>query len=265
MTQQERFIVLDISSHTRPFDYFKFKAQHPEIRGVILRCGFTGWGRDKSKNIDAEFERHYLGFKRIGLPIGVYYYSCAVTTAEAIEEARLTISIIKNKQLDYPVYFDTENDHDIREAGASQVSQAMLPPKQLTDIVIAYCSLIEDAGYYTGIYASASWFRDRLELGRLLRFDKWVAHYGVNKPSVTFKYGMHQFTKTARVEGHRGYVDLNWCTRDYPAIIKRAGLNGYPKVPEPEIEEDNRIQNHLQIALDNLSSAMQLLEEKRSK
>ena len=37
------------------------------------------------------------------------------------------------------------------------------------------------------------------------------------------------------------------------------------EVPVVEVEEDNRIENHLQIAFDNLSLAMQLLQEKGQK
>lgn len=259
-----RWLVLDISGHQKGFDYFKFKANNPNILGVILRVGFTGWGRAKSKQKDEMFDEHYAGFRRVGLPIGVYWYSCAVTVAEAQEEARLTLQYVQGKQLDYPIYFDTENDHDINAAGASQVSQAMLPRNTLTSITIAYCEEIEKAGYYVGIYASSSWFRDRLDLSRLTSYDKWVAHYGVNSPGVNFTYGMWQFTNKAPVEGYRGYVDLNWCTRDYPNIIKRAGLNGYKKPitpEEPQFTMIDKIELHLKLAQDNLDIVRQLMEE----
>lgn len=264
MSRSDRWLVLDISEHQRGFDYFKFKANNPQVLGVILRVGYTGWGRAKSKQKDDMFDEHYAGFRRVGLPIGVYWYSCAVTVEEAREEARLTLQYVKDKQLDYPIYFDTENDHNINAAGASQVSQAMLPRNTLTSIAIAYCEEIEKAGYYVGIYASASWFKDKLDLSRLTSYDKWVAHYGVSSPGVTFRYGMWQFTDKAMVDGYRGYVDLNWCTRDYPRIIKSAGLNGYtkPVIPEePEINLIDRMQMHLKMANDNLEQLSQLMEE----
>ena len=255
-------MVLDISEHQQVFDYFAFKANHPEVLGVILRCGFTGWGKAKSKQKDKKFDEHYAGFRRVGIPIGVYYYSCAVSVAEAQEEARLTLQYVKDKQLDFPIWWDTEDNHDINAPGASTTSQATISKSLLTDCAVAYCKAIEEAGYYVGIYASASWFNNRLDLLRLRAYDKWVAHYGVNTPGVTFAYGMHQFTKNAMVTGHRGYVDMNWCKRDYPTIIKNAGLNGYKKPSEvdPILAEIKELEDLLEVISENLKSAMDLLE-----
>jgi GH25 family lysozyme M1 (1,4-beta-N-acetylmuramidase) len=262
MPKSDRYLVLDISEHQRNFDYFKFKANHPEVLAVILRVGFTGWGKAKNKLKDSMFDVHYSGFKRVGLPVGVYYYSCAVTVEEAKEEARLTQLYLKDKIIDFPVWWDTEDDHDINAAGASLTSQAMLSKNALTDIAIAYCDEMERAGYFVGIYASTSWFTNRLDLTRLRRYDKWVAHYGVAKPNVSFTYGMHQFTNRAMVEGYRGYVDMNWCTRDYPTIIKNAGLNGFKKPSEADTcdEQVDEAMMMLQIALETIKTAMDLLQ-----
>ena len=71
---------------------------------AIIRIGYTGYGVNKSKQKDDQFENNYTQCKKIGMPVGVYWYSCAVTEEEAIEEAKLTLKYLEGKQLEYPVY-----------------------------------------------------------------------------------------------------------------------------------------------------------------
>lgn len=45
-----------------------------------------------------------------------------------------------------------------------------------------------------------------------------------DKPKTDFAFGMWQYTSTASVPGVSGNVDLSHAYKDYPAIIKKAGL-----------------------------------------
>jgi GH25 family lysozyme M1 (1,4-beta-N-acetylmuramidase) len=258
-----KFKVLDASTHQRDIDYLKFKADNPDVKGVILRIGFTGWGASKSKQKDAMFEQHYYGFKRVGIPIGVYWYSCATSQDEAEYEARLTLEYIKDKPIDFPIWWDTEDDHDVADPNASPVSQVTIGERQLTDCAIAYCKVIEAAGYYVGIYASTWWFNNRLVLSRIRMYDKWVAHYGVDEPAVAFPYGMHQYTNKAIVGGIPTKVDMNWCHKDYYNIIRNAGLNGWPKGDElVKPDEDELLSKYIQSIEENLSLIKEVLHIK---
>ncbi len=71
---------IDISYYQKNVDYKRVKESGIEM--VILRSRFTGYGIPKSKNKDKLFEEHYRGFKDIGIPIGVYWYSCAYIQEE---------------------------------------------------------------------------------------------------------------------------------------------------------------------------------------
>ena len=97
----------------------------------------------------------------------------------------------------------------------------------MTDTALAFLKEMEKAGYYTGIYASSSWLNEKLDMSRLKNYDVWVAHYGVNKPSYSGKYGMWQFTSQYKKDGFPYHLDANWMFVDYPSIIRNAGLNGY--------------------------------------
>ena len=217
-------LVLDISVHQGKVDFNKMKAAG--VKGVIIRCGYTGWGSTKSKQKDAKFEENYKKAKEVGLPVGVYWYSCASTEAEAIEEANLTLEYIKGKQIDYPVYFDSEDSHWQRPLSVSELSK----------VAKAFCETIEKAGYYVGIYASTSWLKDELDMSFLKDYDVWVAQYNT-RCTYTGSYGMWQYSSKGNGATYgcsSTYVDMNHCYKDYPTIIKKAGLNGYSKTPTKE-------------------------------
>ena len=55
-------------------------------------------------------------------------------------------------------------------------------------------------------------------------FTLWVARYG-KEPSRA--WDVWQYSSTGSVPGIRGNVDLNYMSRDLPAIIRKAHKNGY--------------------------------------
>lgn len=86
------------------------------------------------------------------------------------------------------------------------------------------------AGMYTGLYKSQA-----LPTGEICsKYEFWVAAYyydGLYKGTrgtTTFSQisGMYQYTSTNYVNGV-GPLDANVCYKDYPAIVKKYGFNGY--------------------------------------
>ena len=209
------YVVVDLSQWQDP-DAINFDAFVKNIDGVILRVGFTGYGTGSSYYADSKFERFYQEFKKRGIPVGAYWYSCADTVPEGRAEAEFMLRSLRGKQFELPIYWDTEDEHH----------QRYVSKKQLTDTGLAFLQRLEQEGYYTGIYASAYWLRDRLDLSRLTNYQIWVAHYGVEKPMCD-RYGMWQYTESGRLNGYSGALDLNFMYTDYPSIIKRLGKNGF--------------------------------------
>lgn len=212
------------------------KAKEDNVNFAILRCGFTGYGIGKSKNVDYYFENNYKMCKKAGIPVGTYYYSCATTVEEAIEEADFVLKIIKGKTFEYPIFIDTEDNHDISKPTNSSTSQASIGKSKLTPVIKAFCEKIEEAGYYVAIYASADWFKNRLILADLTGYDKWIAQWSKTAP-FGYKYGMWQYSSTGKVIGLGSGIDLDYAYLDYPKIMVENGLNGF-KTKEPEIPEN---------------------------
>lgn len=219
-------IVIDVSSHQNPaaFNFFELKKH---ISGAILRVGRTYWGTGNSYGKDEQFEAFYRSCKQHGIPVGAYWYSCADTTAEAMAEADKCFEWgLRGKQFELPIYWDTEDEHHQRKAAKGQ----------LTRVAQAFLERLESRGYYVGIYASASWLNSKLDMDVLKDYDVWVAHYGVSKPAYNRPYGLWQYSSTARIAGYNGNLDASYMHKDYPTIIKKAGLNGFAAAGQKDLQ-----------------------------
>lgn len=204
---------IDISKWQKGFNFDKAVAEGVEF--VILRGAYH-----MSK--DVCFEEFYKAAKARNLPVGVYLYSMATSVSEAKAEANYLIkNVLKGKQFEYPIYMDVEDK-----------TQRALGKTKLTEIVIAFCETLENAGYYVGIYSSASFFKSYMIESKLTAYDKWVAQWS-KACTYAGAYGMWQFggeTNLVRTNKVAGVTcDQDYAYKDYPAIIKKAGLNGYAK------------------------------------
>lgn len=187
----------------------------------IIQAGF---GKDISQK-DICFEKNYAGCKANGIPCGAYWFSYATSEDEARQEAQVCLEVIKGKQFEYPIYYDVEEQRTLK-----------LGREKVSAIIKAFLNELEKAGYFAGIYMSASYFRDYVTDEVKSRYAVWVANYGVSKPDYSGFYGMWQKSNTGKVAGISGNVDLDECYEDYPEIIKAAGLNGY-SAPKPDTKE----------------------------
>lgn len=182
---------------------------------VILKAG-SGYSGE-----DPKFQQNYRNAKAAGLNVGAYWYSYAVNVEEAKEEAVRYLKILGKKQFEYPVYLDFEDP-----------SQRRIPTKTKTDMAIAFMSILEKNGYYTGLYSSGYWINNQFEKERLKDYDIWIAHWHVTSPNCfTPDYGMWQFTNKSKIKGvpdtGEGGVDMNYSYKNYPKIIKNAKLNNF--------------------------------------
>ena len=220
--------VIDVSTHNGSIDFNKVRAAG--IENVIIRCGFTGYGKSQTLNKDARFEENYKKAKEAGLHVGAYYFSVALTEADADREADFVLSLLKDKQFDLPIYYDVEDVHDTTQAGVLTQNMGGLSKAALTAIVNRFCETVEKAGYFVGIYSGKYWFKDKMDMSVLNRYTVWLAHW-TTKTDYTGPYALWQYTDSGRVDGITTAVDMNELYQDFASVIKRLGLNGYPKQP----------------------------------
>lgn len=175
---------------------------------AILRAGYGKYMSGK----DTQFERNYAACKRLGIPVGVYWYSYATTPAQAVQEAKTCLSIIKDKTFEYPITFDIEERSGLRNADA---------------ITKAFCDTLIDAGYYVAIYSYKSALEDYFSAATLDAYDVWVAHVNVRQTDYAGDYTLWQYSFKGSIPGINGNVDLDRCYVDYPGIIISEHKNGY--------------------------------------
>lgn len=184
-------------------------------KGVMLRaCGNSADGKPGKAYIDKTFENNYANAKAAGLDIGVYYYTKAVSEAEADKELAVLRQALRGKELTMPVAVDMEN-----------AALTVLKPKDLTNLAAYHLEQIEKMGFFAQLYTYTSYANRFLEMERLAwRWDVWLADYTGKAPKVEFKYNAHQHTSKGSVPGISGNVDLNVTTLNYPKIIRKKGL-----------------------------------------
>ena len=206
---------IDVSVHNGNIDWSKVKADGIEF--AILRAGFGRLEKQK----DEKFEHNYAGAKAAGIPIGAYWYSYAMTPEEAKLEADVFLKVIKGKQFEFPVYFDLE-----------EKKQFDLGKEKVSAIMRAFLEKVEKAGCFVGLYGSASSLTTHTADDIKSHYTIWLAHW-VDKTNYSGAYGIWQYSEKGKVDGISGNVDLDICYKDFPAIIKGKGLNGWGKAANP--------------------------------
>lgn len=205
---------IDISKWQRAnFNIASMKQQGCEF--VIIKFG----GADAGLYKDGQSENYYAQCEKIGMPKGAYFFSQAMNVEQARKEAEYFLSLLKGHKFEFPVFMDVEG------------KMGLLDRITLTNVITEFCSIVEAAGYWVGIYSSSSWFNGKVVDSQLKRFSHWVACWGPKNPPV-LKSGaetqMWQESSSKVFQGRRVDTDYAYGV-DYPKYIKAKGLNGYPK------------------------------------
>lgn len=189
---------IDISKHNGTVDWNAVKNAGVEF--VILRCGYRGSASGVLVE-DEKFRTNIKGATAAGLKVGIYFFSQAVNEMEAVEEASLTLSLIKGHKISYPVYIDVEAANG-RADGLSAAER--------TKVVKAFCETVRDSGYTAGVYSNKNWFAEKMDTGAFGNYRIWLAQY-TESPTYTGRYEMWQYSSRGTIPGIKGDVDLNIC------------------------------------------------------
>lgn len=187
---------IDISKHNGTVDWNAVKNAGVEF--VILRCGYRGSASGVLVE-DEKFRTNIKGATAAGLKVGIYFFSQAVNEMEAVEEASLTLSLIKGHKISYPVYIDVEAANG-RADGLSAAER--------TKVVRAFCETVRDSGYTAGVYSNKNWFAEKMDTGAFGNYRIWLAQY-TESPTYTGRYEMWQYSSRGTIPGIKGDVDLN--------------------------------------------------------
>jgi len=198
---------IDVSTWQGDIDWARVKAAG--VQFAFLRAGLRGY--ESGTVFEDDTVRYNLREANAnGIPVGIYFYTQAATPEEGREEARMVLDLIRGYEVTWPIVFDVELE------GSETSRTRNLTPAQRTDIAIAFCETIEQAGYRPMIYGNMRMLCGELETGRLAAYDMWLAQY-FNRPRCPYRYGIWQYTSTGRIDGISGDVDIDMAFVDYGA------------------------------------------------
>ena len=190
---------IDVSKYQPSINWAAVKSSGVDY--AIIRCGYRGSSTGALIE-DPYFKSHIKGAKAAGLKVGVYFFTTAVTEAEAVEEASMCAYLCNGYGLDFPIFMDCESSP---RAGYNGMSAS-----QRTAIIKAFCNTVRSAGYSAGVYANKTWLSSYMNAGELSGYKIWLAQYN-SAPTYSGKYDMWQYTSKGSVNGISGYVDMNKC------------------------------------------------------
>ena len=202
----------DFSKHQGTIDWASVKQSGVEF--VILRAAVRGYGSSGNLVTDSQIAANIKGALSQNIDVGIYVFSQAVTTEEAVEEAERALDIIKGYDIKLPVYFDSEYSGAPNRTGRADG----LTKAERTSLAMAFCETVRKAGYKAGVYASKSFFYDNLDYAALQSrgYEIWLAHYISSVTDFKYPYNIWQYTSKGSIGGVKSeYADLDIAYYDY--------------------------------------------------
>ncbi len=222
-------IVTQKSAKNDEYSLYKDKDMETSINGIDVSeyQGFIDWKQVKDSGIDfafirigcrtyadggiiydTRFKENLYSADRAGIHTGVYFFSQALTTEEAIEEADAVIEAIRPFNITYPVVFDWEIIYE-DYARTDEISI-----DSLADCCVAFCERVKEAGYTPMIYQNTSTLLSKVDLPRVKEYDIWLAEYN-DEPTYYYDFKIWQYASDGRVPGIATDVDMNVSFKDY--------------------------------------------------
>lgn len=202
---------VDLSYHQENVDFAALKESGVEF--VMLRCGYRGYSEGGLVK-DEKFDEYAAACNEYGIPLGVYFFTQAVSVEEAVREAEFTIDLIREYDISYPVALDTEY---VSEKGARTNSEE-IDEDLRSEMCIAFCRKISEAGYYPMIYASENWIRRDLNYEALQEYDFWAPQY-LEENDFMYDFTIWQYTERGFIKGVDEEVDLDISMVDYASFV----------------------------------------------
>lgn len=187
-------IGIDVSKWQKEINWEAVK--NSGIEFAIIRMGYQT-DYDGEYVLDPYFITNIENAKKVGLPVGVYFYSYAKNVNQALEQAKWVEENLKNYEIDLCVAFDWESWNSFNTAGMSF--------NTINKVANTFLDNLEDAGYKGMLYSSKVYLE---KIWYPTKHKTWLAQY--NKQA-TYKgeYCIWQMSSIGVVDGIDGDVDID--------------------------------------------------------
>lgn len=185
---------IDVSEWQGEIDWEEVKNSGIQI--VYIRAS------EGNNYIDPYAIRNYNGAKENGIKVGFYHYLTARNEAEAVEQARFFVSVIKGLSVDCRLAMDFESFDGLDKSEINAISVTFLEEvERLSE---------KETIIYSDAYNGANTFSKSLAR----KYPIWVADYGVEEPADGNweVWEGFQYSDEGRIEGILTRVDRDYFT-----------------------------------------------------
>ncbi len=196
---------IDVSKYNGTISWNSVKKAGVEY--ALLRVGARGYS---SGNIvlDEKFTENLKGCQDNGIDVGVYFFSQAINTNEAIEEASYCVASLSGNRIRYPIIFDSE------EVLNDSYRTENLSSTELTNIFKAFAEVVKAYGYTPMFAGTKKQLARRVDLQNMNGYDIWLLDTG-EKTEYPYRYSIRQYSDKGKVDGITGEVNLDICLISY--------------------------------------------------
>lgn len=195
---------IDISHYQDNINWEKLRnanIQDTPIRFIFVKA------TEGSDIIDENFNLNFYQARKCEFIRGAYHFFSTKTSAE--RQARFFCKVVQLEDDDLPPVLDVENAGD-------------LTPQQLQREVLVWMKIVEQHYGVPPILYTYYNFKTRyLNTPEFDRYPFWIAHYYESKLKYSGDWAFWQHTDAGRVDGIKGYVDINLFNGDYKDLVQQ--------------------------------------------
>lgn len=196
---------IDVSKYQSSINWKKVAGDGVEY--AFIRLGIRGSSEGKLV-LDDTYIDNVEGALENKVNVGVYFFTQALNKKEAVEEAEFVLENIKDYNITYPIVLDVE------EIVTKNPRTKDMTKQEWTDVCIAFCDTIKEAGYTPMIYGNLKTFMLMVDLEQLEDYEKWFAYYSTPL-YFPYEFSVWQYTSTGSVNGIKGDVDINISMKEW--------------------------------------------------
>ena len=193
---------IDVSKYQGDIDWKKVAADGVEF--AYIRLGCRGYGSSGTLIMDEYFHKNMKGALGQNLQVGAYFFSQAVNVEEAMEEAKMVVKELEayKDQIYSPIAIDIET------VEGQKARQDVLTKEERTQVCIAFCEYIKEAGYTPMVYGDLETFSELLDVEQLAEYEFWLCETD-EKLTFPYHFNLWQYSHKGKVSGIKGDVNLN--------------------------------------------------------
>ena len=197
---------IDVSKYQGNVDWKKVAADGVEY--AFVRVGCRGYGSSGTLIKDEKFHQNVKGALEQGVKVGAYFFTQAITVEEALEEAELVIEELGDYEITYPVAIDVERIQN------DKARQDALTAEERTEICIAFCERIKEAGFIPMVYGDSETFAELIIPQELAAYDFWICE---TDGTMTFPYefAIWQYSHKGTVSGIKTNTNISISLKEW--------------------------------------------------